>query len=340
MRKLKSLETIQALRAFAALAVVMDHIPFVSVGGFGVDVFFIISGFIVCYITREDTEHFMLKRIFRIVPLYWGATLLVFLVALLKPALLQSTSANFGELLKSLFFIPYTRENGLDQPILFLGWSLNFEMFFYVIFGACLAASRRRAPLLCAGAMLLLYGIGQSLPLPMPLRFWLGTNVLEFIGGIAIFHLFWNAPKIIQAPPRLVNFAVMAVAFAAMIAATLQSRGEQHNVLLFGALALFLVAATLGLEGRTSIPAFIVVIGDASYSLYLLHPYLLRMVQKFVDPMQQPSLRAMIGAAIFIAAALGVAWLSFRLVERPSNHLLRRMLRRDGHIKPVVEQTR
>lgn len=338
MHRLKSLTTIQALRAFAALAVVMDHVPFIAIGGFGVDVFFIISGFIVCYITREDTKHFFLKRVFRIVPLYWGATLLVFLVAWLKPSLLQSTGANIGELLKSLFFIPYTRSNGLDQPVLFLGWTLNYEMFFYLVFGICMVASRRLAPLLCAGALLLLHAVGRAMPLPMPFRFWFESNILEFIGGIIIFYLYWYMPKIISSGPRLLNFAVMAAAFAAMVGSTLQWPGE-HNVLLFGILAFFLVAATLGLEERIAVPALLIVIGDASYSLYLLHPYLLRGVQRFIDPMEHIGARGLLAASVFLAGSVAMAWLSFRLIERPSNHALRKRLRRDAHTKPVVEQT-
>jgi len=338
MQKLQSLKTVQALRAFAALSVVLAHIPLIAVGTFGVDVFFIISGFIVCYITQEDSDHFFLKRAFRIVPLYWGATLLVCAVALTKPALLQSTTVNVPDLLRSLFFIPYQRANGIMEPILFLGWTLNYEVLFYLLFGACLMMARKHAPLVCATVLLLLYGMGQCFDLPMPFSFWTGANLLEFAAGIAAFLTLKHFGAALRTLPRALLGMAIILLVGAMIAATLGM--EHHSIYLFGALSWLLFLATLSLENRIVVPVALIVIGDASYSLYLLHPYILRVIQHVIDPMEQPTAKGALGAAIMVACSILIAWLSYRLVEKPSNIALRRMLPRDRHPQPVVDQRR
>src|SRR5579864_820817 len=95
------INNVQALRGFAATAVFFSHatqapnlrLP-LSYGGFGVDIFFVISGFIISYIAESDPHQFELKRIIRIVPFYWAASIGVFLVALFFPWLLHTTSAD------------------------------------------------------------------------------------------------------------------------------------------------------------------------------------------------------------------------------------------------------
>ena len=116
-------------------------------GGAGVDIFFVISGFIMVYTTmdREITPwSFMADRIARIVPAYWAATLGVFFLALVAPSLLQTSHMQWGELFKSLVFVPFRKANGLVQPVLFVGWTLNYEMFFYLMFAAGLLNSQQK----------------------------------------------------------------------------------------------------------------------------------------------------------------------------------------------------
>src|SRR5450432_4754492 len=87
------LQSIQVLRALAATTVIFAHIRFINRGGFGVNIFFVISGFIICYISSLNPSYFWLKRIFRIVPLYWMGTVGVFLISLAAPNLLNYTTA-------------------------------------------------------------------------------------------------------------------------------------------------------------------------------------------------------------------------------------------------------
>ena len=121
------------LRAIAALAVVYFHstseaglnLP-VSIGSHGVDVFFVISGFIIAYIGTRSPDRFLIRRFISIVPFYWAATLAVFGAAALAPHMLHSTRADYVQLLCSLFFIPRETPYAGVVPTLVLGWTLNY----------------------------------------------------------------------------------------------------------------------------------------------------------------------------------------------------------------------
>lgn len=175
-RKTLLITNLQALRAFAAVGVVFYHTAFVIPGCIhtdfdGVMIFFVMSGFIMTYITRSKDEKFLTSRLIRIVPIYWIATIFVFLFGGLgftnptytfplwwhflwtSPAELvrwfsHQTAALFTReavihLLTSMLFIPTT-----EPPFLGVGWTLNIEIFFYVVFWLALKVSRRFAPLI------------------------------------------------------------------------------------------------------------------------------------------------------------------------------------------------
>ncbi|OTA19619.1 acyltransferase [Xenorhabdus beddingii] len=127
-------EIIEIMRFIAASAVVCVHIPTIEIGHWGVDVFFIISGFVMMASTKNSGENFFIKRIIRVAPIYWLFTLGVFMIALIAPKLLNNTTPDFINLFKSILFIPFDK-NGIGHfPILFVGWTLNYEMFFYFLF--------------------------------------------------------------------------------------------------------------------------------------------------------------------------------------------------------------
>ena len=138
--------SIQALRGLAASLVVIAHIfehpsrgdpnALLLTGRFGVEIFFVISGFVMTQVAGEGSfapGAFAFRRIMRIVPLYWVCTLLVFAVALVAPALFKTTTADVKHLVLSLFFIPAPDPQAASdwRPLFKLGWTLNYEMFFY-----------------------------------------------------------------------------------------------------------------------------------------------------------------------------------------------------------------
>jgi exopolysaccharide production protein ExoZ len=332
------LQSIQALRAVAALSVFFFHyaetlrIEFgfppglFSIGDAGVDIFFVISGFIMCLTTDRPDQRspgqFAVKRLARILPLYYVMTLGVFALALVAPHLLGSTTASLGNLVKSLLFVPYAREDGMVQPILFLGWTLNYEMFFYAIFTLALLTGR---PAIAAiGVIVALVVAGAFIPDGnVVVDFYTSGILLEFVFGCLLYLAFRHRPHWLKAVSLLWVVGVLALAAQNFYPQDLPREIGR------GLPALLIVGGLLGSEARAGgvIQSALARLGDASYSLYLGHPYVIALTTKVAV--------AVFGASLVSAALVGVASLAvtivasllmFALLERPSNEWLRRIL--------------
>jgi exopolysaccharide production protein ExoZ len=198
---------LQALRAIAAWLVVADHAlidvthselsnPTASLawtlGSVGVYVFFVISGFVMVHISWDDfgrpgaAPTFLRRRIIRIVPLYWLATLGA--VVFHKVSANDSVPAGWPELLQSLLFIPYHEENIGWAPILRQGWTLNYEMMFYAIFALCLIFERKMALWGLAVALVIFTLVGRFFP-PGILAYLSSPILLWFVLGVGIAAL-------------------------------------------------------------------------------------------------------------------------------------------------------
>lgn len=332
------LVNIQALRALAALMVVVHHlgdmveavgIPrrHLEFGALGVDLFFVISGFIMVFTTdRAPTTggRFMLNRIARIVPLYWLMTLLVFAVALAMPSLLRSTVASPLDLLRSLAFIPYMRADGQMMPVLFLGWSLNYEMFFYAVFAVALAVGRGRHVALSVLVIVALVALGWMVHLSgSTLGFYTNTKMIEFAAGMLLARALPHLPG-----NRAVAALALAVGCLWLMATPWLFTRSVATLNAAGACTLIVAAvlcaerAGLVLGGRG-----LVLLGDASYSLYLVHPLVTQAVTALWRRLADASPLAAL-AAIPLALGLTVvaAVLCYRLVEAPLARAARSLL--------------
>jgi peptidoglycan/LPS O-acetylase OafA/YrhL len=318
------LESIQALRAIAATSVILVHIPFIGKGAFGVDIFFVISGFIICYISSLNSENFLLKRIFRIVPLYWLGTFGVFLLALVMPALLNATTANFANLAKSLLLIPYKRQDGAVFPVLFLGWTLEYEMFFYLVFGLALAFFKRWASLAASLLLMVAALAGQVFQTSSTIpRFYSNPIILEFVLGMGVYAIWKRYRSSFARLPVAASLAVSVCCYTYLY--LVESHvGRESRFFLQGLPSLVIVLCLLALEGRVRFPKWLLIVGDASYSLYLFHPYLIQLVDKKIVALSVLAPASLLASVIAIIACFLLAIASFRMVERPSNEFLRR----------------
>jgi exopolysaccharide production protein ExoZ len=315
------MDSVQTLRGIAALSVVLFHATWIGISSFGVELFFVLSGFIICHAAAKEPDGFMLKRACRVIPLYALATIGVFVGALIVPSLFTSSQPTLWNLARSLLFIPYVRADGVMMPLLFLGWTLNYEMLFYVIFAMALMISRRFAPAIAALVIVLLASAHSLLaPLSAQLDFWTKPVIVDFFVGI-IAYLIWS--KHSGAIQKLPVAIASGLAFAML---SLLVMGLPHGVsasipikaLLGGVLLL----ASLRLDGAIKWPAAMLLVGDASYSLYLLHPYVVQAIGKLAHPLDASPLGILFTIAA-VALAILVAILSFRMIERPSNRSLR-----------------
>jgi exopolysaccharide production protein ExoZ len=333
---------LQLLRAVAATGVVIAHVRYdflrhlglpdglpgmLNAGSAGVDLFFVISGFVMVYSSESlfgrdrAAAIFLARRIARIVPLYWLMT--AAMIAYVAARGFAASDASPAHAALSLFFIPYPRPSGEMSPVYGVGWTLNYEMFFYAVFALCLGARREITVGRVAVALAALAVAGWLLPgLPGALAYWADPIVLEFVLGMILALAYRRGA-------RLPVWASAPLAIAALALILLYN--DAGTALLprwlgFGLPAAMVVAA-LALVERDIAIAWIDRIGDASYALYLCHPVV-------VAAGRMLSLRGyLVPAALpwvylcgVVAVSIGVALLLHRFVEAPLTGRARRLL--------------
>lgn len=321
--------SIQYLRAIAALMVVFHHAreqfswvkdayP-TEIGGAGVDVFFVVSGFIMVFITfaKPTTPNdFLMRRIIRIVPLYWIFTLLLVALVLLAPSLFRSVRFEPGHVIQSLLFIPHYGPDGRLNPILSLGWTLNYEMFFYLVFASLffLRQSIRIAVIAAIFAGLVVAGMVY----PGKSGFWhflTNSVLLEFVFGMALADLVTRGIRISRGPSLLLFLAGL-VNF--VLVGWLMPENLLIRAVEFGAPAILMAAGLVFLEraGGLGQVKGLRIIGDASYSLYLSHIFTLGALRWIWSRLDLPESALLFTLAGLVACtAAGV--IIHLLVERP-----------------------
>lgn len=356
------LVAVQVLRAAAALSVATIHAEHegrlrAAAGGgdvaarafpweAGVDVFFVISGFVMVYASGRlfgragATRDFLARRVARIVPLYWLATTVFLLVLALRPDLVRSPPPTAWTTLSSYLFIPFARPDGLVQPVYSLGWTLNYEMFFYGLFALALALPRRRAVAAVAAALAALIATGLVAgSLPQPFGFWTDTVLVEFALGMGLGLL--RAEGVTIGPAARLAYAAAGLAWLWSVGGDAVTRTGLSQAVLFAVPAALLVAACGLAPGarpgtpETGLARVGSALGDASYAVYLLHPFVIRAAGRALDA---SGLAAAFGpwgfALVGLGATLAVSLLVYRLVERPLTGLLRRLLTRPAAPPP------
>lgn len=339
----KNLPSLQILRFVAAFSVVLFHLGsgmavefgwisnVFDFGTLGVDIFFVLSGFIISYTANPDRGigYFAIRRFARVVPLYWLLTLAVIAIATLKPSLLNSTTVTFEAVVKSMLFIPYEKSSGAVQPLLFLGWTLCYEMFFYVIYATCLLW-KKKADMICVGVFLAILAAHALWPKGSVLwRFYTNPIVFEFALGILLCkaYLHWNA---FRQGSALASIGLIAL--AVILYPPLNAYMGQFNVTAPGLFAIMIVAAFLfwkapQADGQNIVLSSLVLFGNASYGLYLMHPYLIQASIKLLGK----SLSLPVFSALMVLTALATVALSvvvFALVEKPIQSLILNWARR------------
>jgi len=340
-----SIVSIQYLRAVAALLVVFYHALYqireyqglfdASIwrfGAAGVDIFFLISGFImwVTTATRETTPvAFMRNRIIRIVPMYWIVTLGLFTLSSILPNAIMIVDTTPGHLARSLLFIPHPNPAQPERiwPLLLTGWTLNYEMFFYGIFACALLLPRR---LMLPAVFAVLSGltlVGFSGMAHGPITgFWTESIIMEFAVGMLIGHLYLGGRLSFSAP---LSAALLIVGVVLLVAATPWAT-SQTRLPAWGLPSLMIVVGALSLEGCRAPrgKGVLELLGDASYSLYLTHIVTLGALRVFwnMAGLTKPGLLAAITficVATLVCTAVGVA--AYIGIEAPITRAAKRL---------------
>lgn len=311
-------QSIQALRAVAAMLVMVHHLTNgrYLTGAAGVDVFFVISGFIMGSVERVvPPADFILKRMIRIIPLYWLITISMCVISL--AGMFTNFTFNAASITCSLLFIPYPDQNGNIWPLVVPGWTLNLEMLFYILFAIGIYLGKAR--LFAAAGLLILVLAGAVFDVGyVQWRFWTMPILLEFIAGLALASFIRPAGR---------NLGLALVASAIVAFALIESTwrySEGLRPLAWGGPAFLLVCGALAIERAGAWPKTALKplerIGDASYSLYLTHGIVIAALHRKLGTAFP--INAMIGLL-----CLAIAFAVFYGFEKPVGRTLNQLVR-------------
>ena len=272
--------------------------------------------------TPDGPYTFLKRRLIRIVPLYWSVTTLYLMLAFVLPHLSHKTYST-TMIAASYWFLPWTSPDGYVEPVVGQGWTLNYEMLFYVLFCIAVTRSRHQAVLLVSAALALAVIVGKIFVLPMPLAYWSQEIVLDFVFGMVLALLymfgvrlpFWFRAILMGAGLLLFGWTAWEI-----------GAGELHRSSVWGIAATLVVAgAMLGVPtGPGTGAQWMGVIGDASYALYLIHPLVGRAVRElFVRSGADLMVVSWLYLATVVVVTIFAALVVYFWFERPITRALR-----------------
>ena len=310
---------LQLLRAFAALNVVFFHVIGTSDAyGFsvdrfefltgwgqnGVDIFFVISGFIMVYvqnIKNRTPRAFIIDRVVRLVPVYWLFTSLLVVSFIVMPsAAFNSSPPGISELVASLLFVHQPLYGSF--PLLYVGWSLEYEMLFYLIFAICIIFGRGIHRCLLIFALLF---ISQFF-------FGVGSIIYEFFMGVLIgyFHQHFSVSKTLGALVLIVGAIGLAVPLFSSPSEAIENRfilyGLPSSLIVFGAI----YTKQLG-------NSLLILLGDSSYSIYLAQVFTVPLFYKALSFASISGINTDLLALLCVVSTGLVGVVSYLLFEKP-----------------------
>jgi exopolysaccharide production protein ExoZ len=272
--------------------------------------------------TKEGWKYFGMRRIVRIVPMYWIATTVKLLILIAIPSAVLHAQLDPGKTILSYLFLPSRNFEGRVEPLLGVGWTLTFEMFFYFVF--TIALLLRAKPIWFCAIVLSLCALGDIVRPDdwAPALVYLNPIVLYFLVGMIVGQ--WIQDGSIRRFLGWMSY-VVALWLVVPLADGEFSKADLSLLIRHISVAVLIIAVVTSdswISGR--VPKPVIYMGDASYSLYLFHPLIAPIV---------PVALAMIGlrngglsvVLSILAAVIGAA-LVFRFVERPITRYLQENL--------------
>ena len=287
----RTLDGIQFGRAVAAILVVLYHggrmLPqylgdiglakYFGFGNAGVDFFFVLSGFIIFYVHGKDIGqpsrlgNYLMRRFTRIYPIYWVVT--AFAIALLV-AKRDWASLSVSHIVRSLVLFP-------DDffPVVDVAWTLCHEMAFYLVFAALIASRKIGGALVLAWLALVILGIFQPHQ-QSNIKFLESSYHIEFVLGACAAYCAGKYP--VAAAPGLVMIGILAFVIAGLQFNDLAIKVPVAGRLMYGIASTLIIFGLAVWEnsGKISFPRWASFLGAASYSIYLIHTYLLGWIGK------------------------------------------------------------
>lgn len=329
--KFNRYDGIQVLRLIAALLVVITHITFYnherldqnvniwSFGAIGVDIFFVISGFIMVATSGiydgkpVNWKDFVKKRILRIVPMYWIATSIKVLALLSVPAMVLHAELDLSRILMSYFFLPQFNPAGRFEPLLGVGWTLIYEMFFYAFFALALFLNRNSIKLISIIFVFFAFLSIFRMPDWPATTMYFHPIILYFVAGMWIYHYYRKlSHKSMMIITAIIGVLFFILAFLLDMDVTAKAKSLAGFLLAIWIFLFFLAIEPL-IHGR--VPRVLLFLGEASYVLYLFHPLFLPIIPEFFA--RYMNVPAWFSVLISIPTALIGASIIHRIIEKP-----------------------
>lgn len=325
---------LQMLRAVAAIVVVIFHATWRAgdgwhVGQAGVDIFFVISGFIMWVLSerRPTPGEFIRDRVVRIVPLYWVATGGMVAGGLIGA--FPNLELDPAHVIASFLFLPYASPNGGETwPLLVQGWTLNYEMFFYVLFALVLLAPRSAHLAILWSALAVCSAIGVLITSGgVALDFYTDSILLEFAAGVGIGAL-WTSNRL---PSKAMGWALTLAACAMFVALSFVEVSGPRFLVWGGPSALLVLGVcTLERRGVTLSTPWLLFLGNASYSIYLFHTFAISIVARLFGD----RLGFVLESILSTLGGIAVGALVYLLIEKPLTAFFKRK-RPPGRLAPA-----
>lgn len=319
------LVSIQYLRGVAALGVVVWHaqgqvgIPETQVLQAGIEIFFVISGYVMWRILSErpvSPAVFLQKRLARIVPLYWLLTTVMVILLVVAPQLLQSTRFDLSHVVASYLFVawPNPVEAAGLKPVMIPGWTLNYEMAFYLLLAVALLLKASLRGAVVIGVLLVMTAL-SALPLPPIAAFYASPFMAELALGVGLAMVL---PRMPQGWLRHGGLAFVLGCGLLLAGGSMIDAEARGRLVLLALPATLIVAGLIAVEETGRLPSIPVLkaVGDASYPLYMVHPVLLSAMAQALDlaGVEMPPW-LYVAAALVVTSIVG--WFAHLRLERP-----------------------
>lgn len=331
--------SVQYMRAIAALLVVLTHIAWKGtqfsnnpmswfhIGECGVDLFFIISGYIMCHTVcnkKLNITEFLKARLIRIIPLYWVLSILALFIYLVFPSRIN-TSGGVTDVFSSFFLTPSDGKYLIQN-----GWTLSYEFYFYMIFSLGIWVGGKSSFFLPAIVLLLLVVSGFVTD-SSDLYFTFITNplLLEFLLGMFIFmynkcFLFNRFTSIV-----LIASSIAFVVFINSLGGVAGiSEGGGNRVIFYGVPCFLFFLGLMNVESRFILYKknlfcdLMISIGNSSYSIYLIHPFVLASLSIFLHKIGLSSYGSIFVMVLLLSSIL-IGLICHRFLEKPLTNMIR-----------------
>lgn len=320
------IKNIQILRAFAVISVVLFHSFYAiheykflhladnlfSWGKYGVDIFFVISGFVMVYIQNEDKKNFfnfIIKRIKRILPAYWFYNFVILILFILFPSIFKTLSVDFNNFFFSLIFLSQLILQ--NKPILTAGWTLEYEMAFYILFAIFMNSKNIKLSFFFL-TITIIFLVSFS---------FLDFLFIEFVFGMLIGIIYIEKNGLFKSIIKKYSLFFLIIGFSTFFISNFIFQGT-HRVLAYGIPSVFIVLGSVFAKQISN--KYFIFLGDASYSIYLSHIFIVIAILKLFK-IFYPDFNGIIILIILISSSLLFGSFMYYFIERNLNSLVKNL---------------